>query len=229
LKYLNQIKKLEMSMFVENKRRCRNKRNSEIQYKEEIKNVNDSSNYPKTEKENFDDKNDKNDYISNISVTRLKKKNKISNIDNKYNNSKTNNSYGEKKKKVSLNGKKKNTKNKKKITKTLKSGLEITTVNNEHANILENKEEKLAVRSFRYNEPDSQITISDDEDMTFSSKKMMRSLRYNQNKVNEYYEIYRNSESVNKPLKSLKKRRKVKKSEPEKEEGEDHIINNECI
>jgi hypothetical protein len=215
-------------MFVENKRRCRNKRNSEIQYKEEIKSVNDLSNYPNTEKENFDDKNNKNEVMRDISVTRLKKKNKISNIDNKYNKSKTNNSDEEKKKKVSLNGKKKNNKNKK-ITKTHKSGLEITTVNNENVNILENKEEKVAVPSFNYNEPDSQITISDDEDMTFSSKKMMRSLRYNQNKVNEYYEIYRNSESVNKPLKSLKKRRQVKKIEPEREEGEDLIINNECI
>ncbi len=63
---------------------------------------------------------------------------------------------------------------------------------------------------FIKNEIDSQATISDDydeKDLTFSSRKMLRSKKLNQNKVKQYYEMYSNSESVNKPLKSLKKRR----------------------
>jgi hypothetical protein len=234
IKYLNQIKKIEMTMFMESKRRCRTKRNIEIQYKEEMKSENCSSIGSSIEKEHFVDINTNKD---NISLTRLKKKNKIANINNNDKKLKINNEDVSKKK-VSLKVKKKkkdglgNTSSKsskrsknKTQTETAASRRKSKPLNNENLNFFEKEVEDTSQPGI-WNQPDNYVTISDDEEITFSSKKMMRSLRYNQNKINECYEIYRNSESVNKPLKSLKKRRLVKKNELLKEEEN---ISNECI
>jgi hypothetical protein len=196
-KYLNYIKRIEMNMFLESKRRIKTKR-MESNQEENTSNTQEDDSSEDNISMDIDEKESKE---KNSNETKNSKEENNSNSNININNISNSNSKNCPKNKNSNTGTK-NSPNEKLLNKKIG----------------------------RYQNANTNINIFDVTES--NEKKLLRSNRFSKNSLNVCYELYSNSESVIKGVKSNRRKNNVKEEIPNKQDvynTNDIQVNNDRI